>query len=215
MLVITPPQVVIQPETLVLTGTFAGSTPGEVRSRAGRAEYTPFVSPLTGRVEAGNQKCRPDEEAGMDAIKLLTQDHKEVEGLFKQFEEAGDRAVKTKQDLVKEMIGELTIHTEIEEEIFYPAVKSKISAAKDEVLESVEEHHVADVLIEEIKNLTPEDEAFDAKVMVLIESVRHHKEEEEQEMFPEVRKGFSTEELDTLGQRLEQLKKQKKQAYAA
>jgi hemerythrin superfamily protein len=151
----------------------------------------------------------------MDAIKLLTQDHKEVEGLFRQFEKAGDRAFKTKQGLVAKMIEELTIHTEIEEEIFYPAVKSKVGAAKDEVLESVEEHHVVGLLIEEIKTLDPEDEAFDAKVTVLIENVRHHKDEEEQEMFPEVRRGLSKEELDSLGQQLEQLKQQKKQAHVA
>ncbi|MGE5292834.1 MAG: hemerythrin domain-containing protein [Micromonosporaceae bacterium] len=151
----------------------------------------------------------------MDAIKLLTQDHEEVEGLFKKFEDAGDRAVKTKEGLVEKMIEELTIHAEIEEEIFYPAVKSKISATEGEVLESVEEHHVADVLMEEIKALHPQDEAFDAKVTVLMENVRHHKAEEERELFPEVRKGFSKEELDTLGQRLEKLKQQKKQAHAA
>lgn len=151
----------------------------------------------------------------MDAIQLLMQDHEEVEGLFKKFENAGDRAVKTKEGLVGKMMEELTIHTEIEEEIFYPAVESKIRATEDEVLESVEEHHVADVLMEEIKALDSGDEAFDAKVTVLIESVRHHKAEEEQELFPQVRKGFSKEDLDSLGQRLEKLKQQKKKAHAA
>ena len=145
----------------------------------------------------------------MDATKLLEQDHNEVEGLFKEFEKAGDRAYKTKQDLVEKMIEELTIHTEIEEEIFYPAVKSEVSDSEDEVAEAVEEHHVAETLIEEIKQLSPEDEAFDAKVTVLIESVRHHKDEEEQEMFPKVRKAFSKDELETVGQRLERAKEQK------
>ena len=151
----------------------------------------------------------------MDATKLLEQDHKEVEGLFKKFEEAGDQAQKTKQDLVDKIIEELTIHTEIEEEVFYPAVKSEVDDAEDEVLEAVEEHHVAETLIEEIKGLSAEDEEFDAKVTVLIESVRHHKDEEEKEMFPKVRKAFSSEELEQLGQRLEQAKQQKQQQYAA
>jgi hemerythrin superfamily protein len=151
----------------------------------------------------------------MDATKLLEQDHEEVEGLFKKFEEAGDNATKTKQDLADKIIEELTIHTEIEEEIFYPAVKSGVEEAEDEVLEAVEEHHVAETLIEEIKGLTSEDEEFDAKVTVLIESVRHHKDEEENEMFPKVRKSFSSEELEQLGQRLEQAKQEKQQRYAA
>jgi len=145
----------------------------------------------------------------MDATKLLTQDHEEVEQLFKRFEQAGDRAEKTKQDLAKKIIDELTVHTEIEEEIFYPAVKSKIKAAKGEVLESLEEHHVAEVLIAEIRNLTPQDETFDAKVTVLIENVRNHKQEEESELFPQARKAFSREELDTLGEELQRGKQQK------
>jgi hemerythrin superfamily protein len=147
----------------------------------------------------------------MDATKLLEQDHQEVEGLFKKFEEAGDQAFKTKQELVDKIIQELAIHTEIEEEIFYPAVKSEVEDSEEEVLEAVEEHHVAETLIEEIKALSAEDEEFDAKVTVLIESVRHHKDEEENEMFPRVRKAFSSEELEELGSRLEQAKGQKQQ----
>lgn len=150
----------------------------------------------------------------MDATMLLTQDHQEVEALFQKFEQAGDRAVKTKQDVAGKIIKELTVHTEIEEEIFYPAVKSQISKARGEVLEAVEEHHVAEVLMEEIKALDPRDETFDAKVMVLIENVRHHKDEEEKELFPQVRKAFSKGELDTLGQRLQRAK-QEKQRQAA
>ena len=145
----------------------------------------------------------------MDATKLLEQDHKQVEGLFQEFEQAGDRAIKTRQDLVQKMIEELTVHTEIEEEIFYPAVMSRISAAKDEVRESLEEHHVARVLMEELTAVNPQDESFDAKATVLIENVRHHKQEEETELFPQVRKAFSTDKLDALGQELEHAKQQK------
>ena len=150
----------------------------------------------------------------MDATKLLEKDHREVEALFKKFEGAGDNATKTKQDIADTIIEELTIHAEIEEEIFYPAVKSEVDEAVDVVLEAVEEHHVAETLMEEIKRLTSEDEQFDAKVTVLIENVRHHKDEEEQEMFPKVRKAFSKEELESLGQRMEAAKEQKQQTYA-
>lgn len=145
----------------------------------------------------------------MDAIKLLTQDHRDVEKLFTEFERAGDRAVKTKHTLAEKIIEELTLHTQIEEEIFYPAVRSRLNGGQEEVLESVEEHHVAETLIEEIKQLPPDAENFQAKVTVLIESVRHHKQEEEQQMFPQVRKALGTEELEDLGSKLEQAKQSK------
>lgn len=145
----------------------------------------------------------------MDATALLTQDHEEVEQLFRKYEQAGGRAVKTRQNVAQKIIDELTIHTEIEEEIFYPAVRKKIRAAKEEVLESVEEHHVAEVLIAEIKQLSPQDETFDAKVTVLIENVRTHKQEEETELFPQAREAFSQNELDKLGQELQRAKERK------
>lgn len=112
------------------------------------------------------------------------------------------------------IIKELTVHAEIEEEIFYPAVRSQISKARDEVLESVEEHHVAEILTEEIRALDPQDETFDAKVTVLIENVRHHKDEEEKELFPQVQKAFPKNELDTPGQRLQRAKQQRQSSAA-
>ena len=144
----------------------------------------------------------------MDALELLTHDHQAVEGLFKKFEDAGPRAVKTKQALAEEIIEELTVHTEIEEKIFYPAVAQKTREAKQDVLESIEEHHLVETLMGEIKRLTPEDEAFSAKMTVLIENVRHHKHEEEHDLFPKVRKAMPNGELETLGQQLHRAKLQ-------
>jgi hemerythrin superfamily protein len=142
----------------------------------------------------------------MDAITLLKDDHKTVEKLFKQYEKAGDRATKTKQKLVAQITEELTKHTYIEETIFYPAARQAVPDTSDHVLESVEEHHVVVWLLSELTKLEPSDETYDAKVTVLIENVRHHVEEEEQDWFPEVRKGMGRKELQELGARMEQAK---------
>ena len=137
-----------------------------------------------------------------DAIVLLKDDHKTVEKLFKQFENAEDGASALKRKLVDSMIKELTIHTYIEEELFYPAARAAAPETKDHVLESVEEHHVVVWMLSELSKMDPSDESFDAKVTVLTENVRHHVEEEEQEWFPEVRKAMGRKELQELGAKM-------------
>jgi hemerythrin superfamily protein len=143
----------------------------------------------------------------MDAITLLKNDHRTVEQLFKKFEQAGERAHKTKRKIVDQVIEELSIHGEIEESLFYPATRSNVEAAEDDVLESLEEHHVVKWTLSELEDMDPNDERFDAKVTVLIESVRHHVKEEERDMFPKVRKAMSRSELAALGERMEKAKK--------
>ncbi|GAA3128828.1 hemerythrin domain-containing protein [Streptosporangium carneum] len=138
----------------------------------------------------------------MDAIVLLKDDHKTVEKLFKEFEKAGDRAYRKKRELVDQMIKELTTHAYIEEEIFYPAARAGVPETADHVLESVEEHHVVVWMLSELRELDPEDERFDAKVTVLMENVRHHVEEEEDEWFPQVRETMGRKELQELGERM-------------
>jgi iron-sulfur cluster repair protein YtfE (RIC family) len=144
----------------------------------------------------------------MDPFKLLKKDHDKVKGLFRDFEAAGDRAYKTKGDVANTLFEELAVHEQIEEEIFYPAVREGASKEGVEiVLEGYEEHHVVDVLIEELKTLTPEDETFDAKFKVLTENVEHHIQEEEEEMFPEARKALG-ESAEEVGERMRQLKEE-------
>jgi hemerythrin superfamily protein len=143
----------------------------------------------------------------MDAIKLLKQDHKSVEDLFKKFEKAGDRAYKTKRKLADQIITELSVHASIEEQVFYPGVRESVKGTEDVVLESLEEHHIVKWTLSELEGMDPEDERFDAKVTVLMESVRHHVKEEEQEMFPKVRKALGRAKLNDLGQRMERAKK--------
>jgi hemerythrin superfamily protein len=140
-----------------------------------------------------------------DAIVLLKQDHKEVRGLFRQFETAGEDAAK-KGELVRKMIELLTVHTYIENESMYPRVRELLPDLEDDVLESYEEHHVADVLCMELWTMDSSDERFDAKTMVLIESVSHHMEDEEQEWFPKVRDGLGRKQLQELGAEMVALK---------
>ena len=143
-----------------------------------------------------------------DAITLLKDDHKRAKALFRQFESAGDGAHAEKGRLVHRIIELLTMHTYIENEVMYPEVLRLLPHLTDDVLESYEEHHVADVLCMELWAMDPTSERFDAKAKVLIENVEHHIKEEEQDWFPKVRAGLGRNQLSELGERLLQAKKQ-------
>ena len=134
-----------------------------------------------------------------DAIALLKEDHRKVEDLFEQFEKAkGDGR---KEKLALEICKELTIHTILEEEIFYPAIEGKVD--EDLLKESFVEHDAAKVLIAEIETGGPSDEYYDAKVKVLKEEIEHHVEEEEKPkegLFAQTRE--ADVDLKALGERL-------------
>jgi hemerythrin superfamily protein len=138
---------------------------------------------------------------------LLKQDHKTVNALFKRFEKLGDGAASTKREVADQIVRELSVHAAIEELVFYPAVKGISDDLKNYVLESLEEHHVVKWLCSEIDGMSPENERFDAKVTVLIENVRHHVEEEEEEFFPKVREELGRKTLAELGDLLAEAKK--------
>ena len=147
--------------------------------------------------------------AKLDAIALLKEDHRKVEGLFEQFEKA--RKPDRKEALAKEICTELMVHASIEEEIFYPSCNSEVE--EDLLNEAYVEHDGAKVLINDIEASGPEDEFFDAKVTVLSEEIKHHvKEEEKQQdnMFQQAR--AADVDLEALGQamlaRKEELKAQ-------
>ena len=142
-----------------------------------------------------------------DAIVQLKADHKELRGLFRDFTRAGDRAVKRKADLVNRIFSLLTVHTYIENEVMYPQVRALLPDLEDEVLESYEEHHVADLLSMELAGMPATAEHFDAKATVLIENVSHHIEEEEQDWFPKVRAGLSRKQLQEIGVLLEEARR--------
>lgn len=122
--------------------------------------------------------------APKDALALLKADHREVDQMFEQFEDANGSAAKSK--LVQQICLALKVHTQIEEEIFYPATR-KQTKDNDLVDEAVVEHAAAKDLIAQLESAKPGDDLYDAKVKVLGEQVRHHVQEEEHEMFPEVK----------------------------
>jgi hemerythrin superfamily protein len=145
----------------------------------------------------------------MDAIQLLTADHNRVRGLFTRFKEAHEKDdTATAEMLVTKMVEELTVHTEIEEKVFYPGIKGRSEELDEVVAEGFEEHKVAKTLLEEIKMLDSSAEEWTAKVQVLIESVEHHAEEEETEMFKLVRKATDSSAREEMATRMEALKKE-------
>jgi hemerythrin superfamily protein len=135
----------------------------------------------------------------MDALKMLKDDHKTVEQLFKRFEKAGDSSYVEKRRLVDRMVEELSKHAAIEEQLFYPVARATVPGTDDIVLESLEEHHVVKWVLSELDGMDPRDERYDAKVTVLIENVRHHVKEEENEFFPKVRDELGRGALADLG----------------
>ena len=141
----------------------------------------------------------------MDAITMLKADHDKVKKLLTELESTTERGVKTREELFATIKGELSIHEVIEEEIFYPALKSH-PKAKDIVLEGYEEHHVVDLLMGELESLDVSDETWGAKAIVMKENIEHHIEEEEGEMFKQARAVFDRRELEDLGARMAERK---------
>jgi hemerythrin superfamily protein len=135
----------------------------------------------------------------MDAIVMLRDDHKTVEALFKKLD-------RDDLSVVPAICAALTQHAYIEEQVFYPAVRDEVDDALDEVLEAVEEHHLVKVLISELEALDPGEESYKAKATVLMELVRHHVEEEEAEMFPQVREALGRKRLTEIGEAMEAAK---------
>ncbi len=151
-------------------------------------------------------------ETKPDAIALLKADHREVEALFEKFEKAsGDGR---KRDIAQRICLELTVHAQIEEEIFYPACEGKIE--EDLLKEAYVEHDGAKVLIAEIEAGGPDDDFYDAKVKVLSEQIEHHVEEEEKRMegmFSQARKAGL--DMDELGERMRVRKEELTAKYKA
>lgn len=140
----------------------------------------------------------------MDAIKLLKEDHKKVKALFEEVEGLGERASTQRKNLFQKIDQELTLHSKIEETLFYPEFKKRAenSEERDEVLEAYEEHGVVKVMIGELEDLDPKDEKYKPKLTVLKELVLHHVKEEEGELFPMARELFEPDELNRIGDRI-------------
>lgn len=142
-----------------------------------------------------------------DAIVILKKDHQEMRKLFSDFQEAGENAIATKGKLATRIIEKLTVHTYLENEVMYPEVRTLLPELEEEILESYEEHHVADVLCVELSAMKADSDRFVAKMHVLIENVSHHMDEEEQEWFPKVRESLGRSQLAAMGERMIELRK--------
>lgn len=143
----------------------------------------------------------------MDAIALLKKDHASVKKLFKRL--LDDREVDHARgnDVFRRLREELAIHAEIEEQLFYPLLRRRVLDLEEDVLEALEEHHVAKTTLMELQKMSTEDERFEAKLTVLREYVMHHVKEEEENLFPALRKALDKNELEDLGKRLADAKK--------
>jgi hemerythrin superfamily protein len=146
------------------------------------------------------------QEDSMDALALLKKDHQTVKRLFDRFEKNPSKAIADK------FLRELAIHSAVEEQLFYPAIRQaaeqeELAEADEKVLEALEEHHVAKWLLAEIEKLDDDDERFEAKCSVLIESVRHHIKEEEGPLFRFVRRLMPRGQLDALGKAIQSAKR--------
>jgi hypothetical protein len=160
-------------------------------SNAGATETPMGGSVLAVQVPGGN---------AMKATDLLKKQHREVEGLFKKVEKAG--GAQARRQLLDQIRVNLEAHTTIEEELFYPAIADLgTKKAEEMVNEAFEEHHVVKLVLNELPNVDPEDERFDAKMTVLSELIEHHVEEEEKEMFKLAGK-IGKEEAASLAERM-------------
>jgi hemerythrin-like domain-containing protein len=140
----------------------------------------------------------------MKATDLLKKQHRSVKALFKKVEKTEDG--RQRRQLMEQIASELMMHTKIEEEIFYPAVREVgTSKAEEMVDEAFEEHHVVDLVLAELPKVDPEDERFHAKMTVLSELVEHHVEEEEEEMFPMAEKKLGKERMQALAGQMQQM----------
>jgi hemerythrin-like domain-containing protein len=145
-----------------------------------------------------------------DAIALLKKDHQEVRKLLNQLERTTAQNGAQRRELLSRIENEIKAHAAIEAQIFYPAFKAAVRSTPDEELyyEAIEEHHVVDLVLPEVKRAGVESEKFAAKAKVLKDLIEHHVGEEEKGMFPKARKVMGAAELNGLGRKIQQRKQQ-------
>lgn len=144
----------------------------------------------------------------MNAIELLEADHKRVKAILAKLSESTERGIKTRTQLLAELEMEITVHTEIEEQILYPAFKQAGGKEEDVMYyEAKEEHRTVDSLVlPDLKTTDPATPEFTGRLKVVKELLEHHIEEEETEMFPKARKLLKKAELEALGEQMEAFK---------
>jgi hemerythrin-like domain-containing protein len=169
--------------------------------RRGKGILDRIVSSVSGEDREGRSEEAPK------ATDLLKSQHDDVRKLFKEYEDSGENAHATRKKLIDEAGRQLDVHAELEEKIFYPACQSlKDEDARKMVGESLEEHLIVKRLIKELRTLQGSDEKFESKAAVLKESVEHHADEEESDLFPAAEREFDDDRLRELGRQMEALK---------
>jgi len=168
------------------------------------AAATTIRGAVAGTVTAVTKRL-PWSGDSQDALALLERDHRRFEDLLKHGDETTERAIKGRRELLNTLTAELNLHELVEEKILYPALKAH-PEARDIVLEGYQEHHIADVLTRELHTLAAGDERWGAKFKVLKESLEHHIQEEEGDMFRKARGIFSREDLQALGAKMARMK---------
>jgi hypothetical protein len=166
---------------------------------------------LGSRGTSTRQSTRRAKERIVDALTLLKKDHDEVKKMLKDLDATSDRAIKTRQDLFARLKFSLTVHEQMEEAVLYPALKEH-AETKEIVLEAYEEHDVVDTILGELEQTPFDDETWHAKLTVMRENLLHHIEEEEGEMFGQIRGLFDKETLESLGEQMRTIKSQARAA---
>jgi hemerythrin-like domain-containing protein len=141
----------------------------------------------------------------MNAIQLLKLDHKHVEELFREYERLDGR--RNARTLVQRIIKELKTHSAVEQQALYPTVASEVPDTRRLVLKSLEEHHLTNVELSELERMSADDERCEAKMLVLIDTMRMHIQEEENVLFPAMRQVMSKKRLDEIGENIERIKR--------
>ncbi|HEX6995065.1 MAG TPA: hemerythrin domain-containing protein [Gammaproteobacteria bacterium] len=151
----------------------------------------------------------------MNATDMLREDHDKVRELLSQLSSTTNRAAKKRSELLQKLKKEVLIHTQIEEEIFYPAFRdSKAEESKRLFYEAKEEHRAVDELVlPDVETTEPSSEEFAGRIKVLKDMIEHHAEEEEKEIFPKAKKALGKEELEELGERMAERKQELEQQF--
>lgn len=134
----------------------------------------------------------------MDAIEFILDDHEKFRAMIDRYEEIDPDDHGARRELVDELVAGLVQHGTMEEQALYPYVISNVPDLEDAVREEIEEHHVLELLMVELKELEPENKQFDAKLEVFVEILLHHFEEEEEELFPALRERLDADTLEGL-----------------
>lgn len=160
-------------------------------------------------VATRNRTRTAERQTAQDVLTLLKRDHREVGEMFDKVEELGERAGAQRAKLGEQICEALELHSKFEEQVLYPRFQERAEDHEEiqQILEAFEEHSIVDGMVNQLKRLDAKDDRYEAKLMVVIEMVRHHIKEEEREMFPMAKEVFERDELLEMGERFIEAKR--------